>query len=537
MESIDENIFFRNATIRICGSLNIEKAMLNCLTYIADFLPACGMIIGLYEPEQDTLRCIAEVLLKGEKKLIVPPTMKVSKKIKFLIEEFWSDDTETIHIINEPEKDIMTKIFLKRNINEKLTLSEKNMSFIGLRLIIDNNQIGGLIVYNRKKQIYTKEHEKLIKLLHAPFTIAMSNILGYQKLIKLKEIITDENRFLRRELLDLSGDRIIGSNSGLKNVVLKAKKVAPLQSPVLLLGETGVGKEIIANLIHYTSMRKDKPFIKVNCGALAESLIDSELFGHEKGAFTSASSLKRGRFERANHGTIFLDEIGELPLCAQVKLLRVLQHQEIERVGGTETITVNIRIICATNRNIEEMMKSRSFRNDLWFRLNVFPIVIPALRERKQDIPELIHYFIKRKAKDLKLKSVPKPSWETIEHLSTYDWPGNVRELENIIERSLILAQGRHPSEVLNFEIPSNEIKNKKNNFSVKIDQQKQLPLLDEINITYIKQVLNLTRGKIHGPGGAAEILGLNPNTLRTRMEKLGISFKRRQKLKKSPER
>ena len=220
----------------------------------------------------------------------------------------------------------------------------------------------------------------------------------------------------------------------------------------MLLGETGVGKEVVANAIHYTSSRRGGPFIKVNCGAIPDNLLDSELFGHERGAFTGAIAQKRGRFERADKGSIFLDEIGELPLQAQVRLLRVLQHKEIERVGGTKTIPVDVRIIAATHRNMEEMVRSGAFREDLWFRLDVFPITIPPLRRRKEDIPALVHHFIERKSKDLKIYPAPSVSAEEVERLKAYHWPGNIRELENLIERELIHKRGKGKSGRLTFE-------------------------------------------------------------------------------------
>ena len=229
----------------------------------------------------------------------------------------------------------------------------------------------------------------------------MSNTLKHREVVQLTNLLADDNRYLYRELRHISGDDIVGANFGLKEVMEKVRHVAALDSPVLLLGETGVGKDVIANAIHYSSSRKEGPFVKVNCGAIPESLIDSELFGHEKGAFTGATSQKRGRFERADNGTIFLDEIGELPPQAQVRLLRVLQDKEIERLGGTKTIQLDIRIIAATNRNLEEMVKAGQFREDLWFRLNVFPVWIPPLLQRKADIPSLFNHFILQQSKEL----------------------------------------------------------------------------------------------------------------------------------------
>jgi transcriptional regulator with GAF, ATPase, and Fis domain len=338
-------------------------------------------------------------------------------------------------------------------------------------------------------------------------------------------MLADDNRYLYNEMRSASGDEIIGTDFGLKTVMKMVGQVAPLDSPVLLLGETGTGKEVIANAIHYSSPRRDGPFIKVNCGAIPDTLLDSELFGHEKGAFTGAISQKRGRFERADKGTIFLDEIGEFPAQAQVRLLRVLQTKEIERVGGTASIPVDVRIISATNRNLEKMIASGRFREDLWFRLNVFPITIPPLRERREDIPALAHHFIERKSKELKLAERPVIAPGALDRLMAYDWPGNVRELENLIERALIQSRGGGN---LSFEtllaprVPGGRERTRD------AGRNRTVLSLDEINAQHIRQALEMAGGKINGLGGAAQILGLNPNTLRSRMIKLGIAFGRK---------
>jgi transcriptional regulator with GAF, ATPase, and Fis domain len=281
----------------------------------------------------------------------------------------------------------------------------------------------------------------------------------------------------------------------------------------------------MATAIHSISPRRDCPLITVNSGAIPDNLIDSELFGHEKGAFTGAVQKKRGRFERAHTGTIFLDEIGELPPEAQVRLLRVLQNKEIERVGGTKSMKVDVRIIAATNKNLEDMVAQGRFREDLWFRLNVVPIVIPPLRARKGDIPALLHHFIERKSRELKLPAAPDLSPGAIDQLLAYDWPGNVRELENIVERALIL-QNPGP---LSFELlgpvfgktptpTTNRISN----------QQQKPPTLDQVVASHIRDVLQLTNGKVHGSDGAAALLDMKSSTLRYRMNKLGIPYGRK---------
>jgi transcriptional regulator with GAF, ATPase, and Fis domain len=304
------------------------------------------------------------------------------------------------------------------------------------------------------------------------------------------------------------------------------RQVASLGNSVLLLGETGTGKEVIANAIHAGSPRRDKPFIKVNCGAIPENLIDSELFGHERGAFTGAVAEKRGRFERANGGTIFLDEVGELPLPAQTRLLRVLQEREIERVGGTKPIPVNIRVIAATHRNLQNMVDDRLFREDLWFRLNIFPIMLPPLRQRREDIPALTRSFVARKSVGMAIHEPPAIAPGALQRLVAYDWPGNVRELENLVERELILHRG---GQLLFNSIP---VAGEKGNRSAAVSGTEAEPpmKLDEVMALHIGKVLTLANGRINGPGGAAELLGLEPNTLRARMNKLGISYRRRER-------
>jgi transcriptional regulator with GAF, ATPase, and Fis domain len=348
----------------------------------------------------------------------------------------------------------------------------------------------------------------------------MANALKHREVRKLNDLLTDDNRYLHGELRRLSGDEIVGADFGLREVMHKVQQVAALGSPVLLLGETGVGKDVIANHIHYASARSSGPFVSVNCGAIPDTLIDSELFGHEKGAFTGALSQKRGRFERADGGTIFLDEIGELPPQAQVRLLRVLQSKEIERVGGVDTIPLDIRIIAATNRDLEKMVKEKNFREDLWFRLNVFPLWIPPLRERQMDIPALIQHFINLKSSELKLAAVPTLYPGAIDSLMTYHWPGNVRELENVIERELILNP-KGPLTFDHLETAPAQAANKTDHGSTEGKR------LDDVVSLHIRRILAEAKGKINGPDGAAAMLGMNPSTLRNRMKKLGVAYGR----------
>jgi transcriptional regulator with GAF, ATPase, and Fis domain len=334
-----------------------------------------------------------------------------------------------------------------------------------------------------------------------------------QEIRRLKERLEDENVYLRTEARREAGfDAIVGQSPPILDVLAGVTQVAPTDSSVLLLGETGTGKELLAHAIHDKSPRRSAPLVTVNCAALPPNLIESELFGHEKGAFTGAIAAKGGRFELADGGTLFLDEIGELSADLQVKLLRFLQHGEFERVGSARTRRVDVRIVAATNRDLARAMADGSFRSDLYFRLSVFPIQVPPLRDRREDIPLLAWACINRRQARLgrRIERVPKRAMEA---LMAYAWPGNVRELENVIERALILSTGStlRLEETLGAAIRG-------------ATAQPALERLNDVERAHIRRVLEGTRWKIDGKGQAAEKLGLHPNTLRSRMQKLGIS-------------
>ncbi len=427
----------------------------------------------------------------------------------------WVKELRTPFILNASDQDKRIQAFAP-------FIKLEGHSDLSVPLRIEEELIGFLVLRACEGE-FTPEHVELLATVAEPFAIALANVLAHEEVVKFRDILIDDNRFLNREILALTGDDIIGGNSGLRNVMEMVRQVAPLNNTVLLMGETGTGKEVIANAIHFASPRKDGPFIKVNCGAIPENLIDSELFGHEKGAFTGAVAEKRGRFERATGGTVFLDEIGELPPQAQVRLLRVLQNKEIERVGGDRPISVDIRVIAATHRNLESMVSENRFREDLWFRLNVFPIIIPPLRQRKDDVPALTRHFVEQKCRELGIATPPSIAPGALERLMNYSWPGNVRELENLVERELI----RQREGQLRFDslLPSGS-SSETQSVTERIDSG---PLnLDEAMSLQISKVIKMTKGKIHGPGGAAELLGINPNTLRGRMSKLGIIYGRK---------
>ena len=307
-------------------------------------------------------------------------------------------------------------------------------------------------------------------------------------------------------------DGIVGRSNALRSVLHEIKTVAPTDSTVLIYGETGTGKELIARAIHELSPRRTNTFVKLNCAAIPTGLLESELFGHEKGAFTGAIAQRVGRFELANHGTAFLDEIGEIPLELQPKLLRVLQEREFERLGSTRTLHTDARLIAATNRNLAAMVEEQRFRSDLFYRLNVFPVRVPSLRERREDIPLLVWHFARQFAARMK-RNYESVAPETMRVLCDYDWPGNIRELQNLIERAVILS----PGPVL--RVPLRDLHHR----TITVSQTRQYQTLEETERSHILQTLKQTRWVLGGPNGAAARLGINRSTLQFRMKKLGI--------------
>jgi len=352
-------------------------------------------------------------------------------------------------------------------------------------------------------------------------TTELEHTVAELELLKIR--LEEENVYLREEIQAEHGfEDIVGGSDPLLYVLHKVRQVASGDTSVLILGETGVGKELIARTIHDESPRSSGPFVVVNCAALPPNLIESELFGHERGAFTGAERQRRGRFELANDGTLFLDEIGELPLEMQPKLLRVLQEGQMERVGGTETISVDVRVIAASNRDIQVEMEAGRFREDLFYRVAVYPITVPPLSDRRDDIPVLVQHFARHFAqrRGLSIDEIPA---EVMRRLQAYDWPGNVRELQNVIERAVLTAKDG----VLRLAEP---LKTDPNGKPASRDTASEVSglTLDEVERRYIVQVLETTQGQVSGGGGAAEILGLHANTLRYRMKKLGIKVGRK---------
>jgi hydrogenase-4 transcriptional activator len=347
---------------------------------------------------------------------------------------------------------------------------------------------------------------------------------------------------------DDAREAIVGSETGLRAVMERVRIVAPSDMPVLILGETGTGKEVVARAIHARSPRSSKPFIRVNCGAIPTELIDSQLFGHERGSFTGASDQRKGWFERADGGTLFLDEIGELPLAAQVRLLRVLQDHQIERVGGQKHIHVDVRIVAATHRDLSAMVHSRSFREDLWYRINMFPILLPGLRERVEDIPSLARHFAKRAADRFGLPYV-EPSLADIKQLMDYRWPGNIRELQAVIDRAVILGGGLRLDVAMSlgnafiqptvsfpgsdeptfYEVipESTVLSSLPGRTKISAEDEGPVDSLNSAIVRHIERALAATNGQVEGNRGAAHLLGINPHTLRAKMRKLAIDWDR----------
>ncbi|HEX9078922.1 MAG TPA: sigma 54-interacting transcriptional regulator [Desulfuromonadaceae bacterium] len=508
METRDE--FLREITLRICSSLEIKESLRSAFEYLREHVPLDNLTLFIIDERLGAVRRIAHA---GENSPalpddIIPLPEGVPEKIaaRNFSAPFIVDQGDEIFRILAP------------------LLKLEGISDLIVPLRLGDMLLGGLTLRARGAGRYSEEQVELLGGIGKPFTIALANALAHEEVLRYQAILLDDKRFLNRELRGGTADEVIGANTGLRNVMEMVRQVAPLNNTVLLLGETGTGKEMIANAIHFSSPRKDGPFIRVNCGALPENLIDSELFGHERGAFTGAVAESRGRFERADGGTIFLDEIGELPPTAQVRLLRVLQNHEVERVGGKRLIPVNIRVIAATHRNLQGMMTEGGFREDLWYRLSGFPIIVPPVRQRKEDVPALTRHFVTVKSRELGIAVPPSIAPGALLRLMEYDWPGNVRELENLVERELI----RHRGGALTFEtvLPREEGKTKA---AAAGGARPHLPLkLDEAMAAHMSEVLALAKGKIHGPGGAAELLGMNPNTLRWRLDKLGIGYRRR---------
>jgi formate hydrogenlyase transcriptional activator len=384
-------------------------------------------------------------------------------------------------------------------------------SLVSVPLITRKGKLGTLNLGSLANDGFASQDISFLKQVAAQVAIALDNARAYREIGELTDKLRKEKLYLQDEIRSvLNFEEIVGESPALKHVLTQVNTVAPLDATVLILGETGTGKELIARAIHRMSSRKDASFIKLNCAAIPTGLLESELFGHEKGAFTGAVSAKIGRLELADKGTLFLDEVGDIPLELQPKLLRVLQDQEFERLGGVRTIRVNIRLIAATNRDLAKSVAAREFRSDLYYRLHVFPLHMPPLRERGKDVQLLVRYFVQKFSRRMK-KQIETIPMETMNALARWEWPGNVRELENFIERSVILTEGTTLS------VPLSELR-------PVYEGPRHDATLESLEREHILRMLRETGGVISGMNGAATRLGMKRTTLQSRMQKMGIT-------------
>jgi len=485
----------------VVSTLNLHELFASISTSLRRIIPDITTSLYLYDSDTQTWR--RPVLDFPEGRGLIQPGGNIGK-----------DDSPAAKAFHSRKALLWNESDLRAYDSEtaRQLLAEGMKSGACAPLVFRDQGLGTLNIASYQDNVFDEEQLVLLTQVATQVAIGLSNALAYQKIKELKEQLEQENVYLRDEIrTEQNFEDIIGESPALQHVLQQLKIVAPTDSTVLILGETGTGKELMARALHQLSSRKNQPFVKLNCAAIPTGLLESDLFGHEKGAFSGAITQKVGRFELAHHGTIFLDEIGEVSLELQSKLLRILQEQEFERLGSTKTMKVDVRLVAATNRNLERMVDEHQFRSDLYFRLNVFPITVPALRDRLEDIPILVRYFTQRYATRMN-KPITTIPQTTMDQLTHYPWPGNVRELENLIERAVILSQGSELTVSLEeFKRPAHTTP--PSNVS-----------LESAERAHILKVLQESKWVIGGPGGAAQRLGMKRTTLNSKMKKLGIS-------------
>jgi formate hydrogenlyase transcriptional activator len=478
--------------------------------------------ITLYQPERDSFRFLA---VEGELLSDYFRTgLEISRNDTC---GSWVFDHQRPLVRRDLEKE-------QQYPNERRLAAEGVQSMCVVPLTLQGKCIGLLSVVSQQRDRYSDEDAGFLQEVANQVALAVQNMQSYQEIDSLKAMLEKENVYLREELhADHNFEEIVGNSPALLKALHAVEQVAPTDSTVLIYGETGTGKELVARAIHSRSPRNGRALVSVNCSAISAGLVESELFGHMKGAFTGALERRIGRFELANGGTIFLDEIGELCLETQVKLLRVLQEHEFEPVGSSHPVRVDVRVIAATNRNLGEAVQAGRFRSDLFYRLNVFPIELPPLRERRSDIPQLVAFCLSQFSKRLG-KNIDGVSQESMENLLNYPWPGNIRELQNVIERAIIVSADptlRLDRDLMPVAAAAKGMEAPKAIFpedrQADLESPKPLLTLDEVERDHIFAALQHTAGVVDGPKGAAKILNLHPNTLRHRMTKLGIKGSR----------
>jgi formate hydrogenlyase transcriptional activator len=513
-----------NLTSRITSSLNLREVLRAIAANIREVIQADLVTVSLPDGASGKIRVFAVDFPHGKglikEDLLVAPSAATKKAM----------DTLKPVVLDSRDYDKYvsgaTEIAAAEGLKAKCIIP-----------LVNRDRVLGLLCPSRTTETpFLPEAVDFLSRASGQIAIAIENALAYHEISELKDKLAQEKLYLEEEIRSDSGfERILGKSAPLKHILELVDTVASSDSTVLLLGETGTGKELIARAVHDRGRRKDRTFIKLNCAAIPTGLLESELFGHEKGAFTGAITQKIGRLDLADQGTLFLDEVGDIPIEIQPKLLRVLQEREFERLGNTHTRKVNVRLIAATNRNLEKMVADREFRSDLFYRLNVFPIRIPSLRERKEDIPLLVSYFVQKFAKQMQkqIESVPSA---VMKGLTAWEWPGNIRELENFIERAVILTRGKA------LEVPLTELRKLESEMAVDAAMNKKRAARKafspgpDINVgaeeyerkqrEEIIRALSACKGRVGGADGAAIRLGISRTTLIYRMRRLGIYAK-----------
>ncbi len=507
--------------------LEINNAIINNLTQEALFASAYEAIRRVVSFDR-----AAFLLHQPENKTLKLLSMDSDAESEFfrLGKEYDLEETRISAWVLDHQKPVVRGDLEKeqQSAGDRSLVTEGIRSYCVIPLVVMGKSLGTFTVWSETRNRYSETDVELLQEVANQCALAIANMRSYEEIAALKARLEKENVYLQEEIRTVHNfEEIVGNSPTLLELLRRVDHVAPTDTSVLIYGETGTGKELIARAIHNRSNRKSRPLVKVNCSAISAGLVESELFGHVKGAFTGAFERRIGRFELADGGTIFLDEVGELPLETQVKLLRVLQEREFEPVGSNRTVRVDVRIIAATNRNLQDSVKAGRFRSDLYYRLNVFPLEVPPLRERSSDIPQLAMFFLTRCSRNLG-KRIDGISAAATESLRSYAWPGNVRELQNVIERALILGQG--PILELDRDLISISPSGVLRDTAGEVGEVAQpagsvspLKTLEEVERAHISNVLQQTHGVIEGANGAARTLGMHPNTLRHRMEKLGI--------------
>ena len=516
-----------NLSRRITSNLELRELLREISANIREVMKCDAAAISLPDHESDKVRVYALDFPQGKgfvkEDLLIPPSYAVRQALDTLQPAI--DNTCNEHQFG---KEI-----------HPLAVAEGIKSSCLIPLANRGRALGVLSISRTTEDPFTPADVEFLSQAAGQIAIAVENALAYREISDLKDKLAQEKLYLQEEIRSEMGfEQLVGNSATLKHVLELVDTVAPGDSTVLLLGETGTGKELIARAIHEHSRRKDRTFVKLNCAAIPTGLLESELFGHEKGAFTGAISQKIGRLELADQGTLFLDEVGDIPVEIQPKLLRVLQEREFERLGSTHTRKVNVRLIAATNRNLERMITNKEFRSDLYYRLNVFPIRIPPLRDRREDIPLLVSYFVQKFAKQMQ-KNIEAIPVSVMKGLAAWDWPGNIRELENFVERAVILTRGK------SLEAPLAELRKSSpvepepsgsvqpgNEHIARIVKETIESLNGKKNVDEharrqreeIVQALTESRGRVGGSDGAAVRIGINRSTLLSRMKKLGIN-------------